>query len=441
MRSERSARNVAGLLALAVAGCGGSDVDPNTNPNHTETTRREITADINGNDTWKKSELIVLKRHVFVENGTLTIEAGTKILGEAGTSLVITPTARIVAVGTAAEPIVFTSAQAEGSRAPGDWGGVVLLGQAPINISGGVEKIEGFPTTEGRTGYGGSNAAHDCGQLKYVRIEFAGFELAPDNELNGLTMGGCGSATQVDYVQVHKGADDGVELFGGAVSVRHVVITQVDDDGLDWDFGWVGSAQFLIIQQNPVVGNCGFEADNNKDTPNAEPRSAPEIWNATLVGSGAAPGAAGKEQLGMVLRRGTAGRLMNMLVTRFADFAVDIDGEPSAAQATAGNLVVKNSIFFQNAGMNEQWPSETDDDAGFDEQAFFNGGDMSNRFVDPQLTDPGNLTAPSFAPKPTSPALTGGATPPGGFFDGTSSFVGAMGLDDWTQGWTAYPER
>ncbi len=161
--------------------------------------------------------------------------------GNADTSLVVTTTARLEAVGTAAAPIVFTSNEPVGQRGPGNWGGIVLLGNAPLNVEGGSESIEGFPAGAERTVYGGADAAHDFGTLKYARVEFAGFELERDNELNALTVGGCGTGTEIDYVQVHLGADDGVEMFGGTADLRHIVITQPDDDGLDWDFGWTGT--------------------------------------------------------------------------------------------------------------------------------------------------------------------------------------------------------
>jgi hypothetical protein len=398
----------------------------------------EVNAEITADTTWFTGQTVTLKQHIFVTGGTLTVQPGVTVLGEAGSSLVIGQNAKLNAVGTAAQPIIFTSAQPAAQRAPGDWGGVVLLGKAPINVMGGTEKVEGFPAQETRTTYGGTDAAHDCGAIVYARIEWAGFELAPDNELNGLTLGGCGSATRVDYVQVYRGADDGVEIFGGTVNIKHIVITEADDDGLDWDFGWNGKAQFVLVTQNQAVGNGAIEADSNRNSPNAEPRSAPTIYNMSLVGSDAQPGLAGKKQFGMILRRGTAARIHNTIVTRFADVSVDVDGEPSAAQATAGNLFIRNSIFWDNANLSDTWPSETDNDMGFDEQAHFRAANWSNRFVDPQLRSTAILT-PDLRPQAGSPALTGGAAPPSdGFFDATATFVGALGTEDWTAGWTTF---
>jgi len=432
-----------GLLVAACEGNDGGTVDVQGSPDIAGDASGpgtlEVDGDINGNVTWKAGSTVRLRRYVFVENGTLTIEAGVTVLGDQGSALVITPSGRLVAEGTREAPVVFTSSQPAGSRNAGDWGGVVLLGRAPINVAGGTEKIEGFPATESRTNYGGSDADHDCGILRYVRIEFAGYELAKDNELNGLTMGGCGRRTVVDFVQVHKGADDGVEMFGGTADLRHVLVSQPDDDGLDWDFGWTGRVQFLIVQQNALVGDKGIEADNNKNDNGATPRSMPEIWNATLIGSNADPGTAGKTQSGIHFRRGTAGRLSNVVLAWFADYGIHVDDAATRAQADGGTLFVRHSIFWDNGNDTASLPTKTGLE-GYDPTAFFLGASQDNRVADPGLAAPLNLAAPSFVPKPGSPVRTGGGTPPSdGFFDPTATFVGAVGDQDWTAGWTAFP--
>ena len=415
----------------------------------------EVSSDIDADTTWTADNVYRLKSNVFVRDAALTIEAGTVVVGESNTSLVITSSATIEANGTADAPVVFTSSQPEGARAAGDWGGLVLLGKAPINIAGGSDSIEGFPAGTVGTEYGGGDDAHDCGTLRYARIEFAGFELSADNELNGLTVGACGSATEIDYVQVHKGADDGIEFFGGSAPLRHALITQTDDDGLDWDLGWKGDVQWLIVQQNAIVGNYGFESDNNANDNNASPRSAPTIWNATLIGSGAAPGEAGKLQIGMLLRRGTAASVHNAVIAHFADAAIDIADFATVEQARNGELVVENSFFYKNGGEeNGGWPEGFDVEdgqendcetpsagcAGFDEAAFFMGASTGNAFADPMLKAPLDLAAPDFSPAADSPVLGGGGTPGEGF-DASATYAGAVGESDWTAGWTAFPSN
>lgn len=444
------------LAAVASGACGGSNNMQNGGPDGGSVNGDtvEITADISADQTWTHDKVYVLKTNVFVRDATLTIEAGTIIQGDGNSSLVITNTAKIDAVGTAENPIVFTSAQPEGSRAAGDWGGVVLLGKAPINVSGGVDNIEGFPADTDGTQFGGDDSTHDCGTMSYVRIEFAGFELSPDNELNALTVGACGSQTDLDYLQLHRGLDDGVEFFGGTAAIRHLLVTQPADDGLDWDFGWSGDAQFIIVQQNSVVGNHGFEADNNVNDNDATPRAHPTIYNATLIGSDSNPGEAGKTQGGMMLRRGTAATLRNVVVSYFSDWAIDVADYSTVQQADGGELSMEHSYFYQNANDdNDGWPSGFDVDdgqeddcqtpgsgcSGFDEHAFFTDASHNNTFgTDLMLGDPLNLEAPSFVPESGSPLLSGGDTPPAGF-DTSATFIGAIGVDDWTSGWTAYP--
>ncbi|MCC6808744.1 MAG: hypothetical protein IT381_15065 [Deltaproteobacteria bacterium] len=409
----------------------------------------EVFETITQDTTWTKDKVYRLEDHIFIEGATLTIEPGTRVEGQTvGSSLVVTSSARLIASGTKDEPIVFTSCRAEGEREPGDWGGVVLLGKAPINVTGGTEKIEGFPAAEGRTSYGGTDATHDCGTLRYVRVEFAGFELAKDNELNGITVGGCGNKTTIDFVQSHMGQDDAIEFFGGTVNAKHLVLTQADDDGLDWDYGWTGMVQFMIVQQNGVVGDNGIEADNNGKALDALPRSHPIIYNATLSGSAKAPKTAGKTQTGALLRRGTAGEIYNTIFLSFTDFPVDIRDAATVAQMNAGALTIESSCFFNN-GFQGAWDDvvvkpEDDDDGGFNEGAFFTDVTRHNLVSDdPLLTAPTNLVQPGFKPQSSSSVLlpTNARTPDAssGFFDASAKYIGAIGTVDWTESWTAYP--
>ncbi len=438
-------RNTILAVLLAAAGltaCGGDDNDKAPVVQDGGSSAIEVTADVTTSTTWTADKTYTLRKHVFVRDGaTLTIEPGTVIQGSRGSSLVVTSTGKVNAAGTAAAPIVFTSAQPAGYRAPGDWGGVVLLGRAPINVTGGTNQIEGFPAGTTGTTYGGADAAHDCGTIRYARIEFAGFQLAVDNELNGLTVGGCGSETELDYIQVHKGADDGIEFFGGTADLKHALITQPDDDGLDWDYGWTGRAQFVVVQQNGLVGDRGIEADNNGAAHDALPRSMPTIYNLSLIGSNSEPGTAGKSQGAIHFRRGTGAHVYNAVVTGFTDKVIDVDGAATVAQFTGGDLFLANSLIHDNFNIVDTttpWP-DSDNDGGFDEAAAFFGTALANGAADPLLGAPYDLAAPSFLPAAGSPALTGGATPPAdGFFDVAATFKGAFGTQDWASGWTAY---
>ncbi|MCY1032992.1 hypothetical protein OV207_16090 [Corallococcus sp. BB11-1] len=455
-------RLFASVLALSsltlLSACGDDKETPNTpDGGDPQATAQDVSANITEDTTWKAGTTYTLKNYVFVEKGTLTIEPGATVLGDQGSALVITREAKLHAVGTAEKPIVFTSAQAAGTRTAGDWGGVVLLGKARINVAGGENTVEGFFATSGdvKTKYGGTDDAHDCGKLKYARIEFAGYELAEDNELNGLTVGGCGTATDIDYVQVHKGADDGVEMFGGTAGLKHIVVTQADDDALDYDLGWRGKVQFLVVQQNATVGNRGIEASGNKNDNAAQPHSVPEIWNATFIGSGRPAGTAPAQE-GLVFNTGAGGILRNIIVANFADLAIDVDGTASAAlwNAATPELSLQSTLFWSNRGDTLAIPNApnpkkdasgavTDADVSrFVEAEKVLAAGLNNKVADPQLTAALNLEAPDFTPAAGSPALNpDNAATPGAGFDTSARFVGAVGTTNWLTGWTAFPKN
>ncbi|MBC7850747.1 MAG: hypothetical protein H7Y31_13485, partial [Chitinophagaceae bacterium] len=216
----------------------------------------------------------LIKGQTFIPSGvTLTIPAGTVIKGDKASKgvLIVQPGGKLIANGTAASPVVFTSAQSAGERDRGDWGGIVLLGDAWVNQAA-IPAIEGITPTQtyGNITSPATNEAQNAGTLTYVRIEYAGIELTPNNETNSLTMGGVGSGTTIDNVQVSFGGDDGFEWFGGSVNAKHLVSLSTWDDDFDTDFGWGGKVQFGLAVRNPFFadqsGSNSFECDNG---PNA----------------------------------------------------------------------------------------------------------------------------------------------------------------------------
>jgi hypothetical protein len=407
----------------ATSGSGGGTVEPKP--------LEEITGPITSDRTLTSDKDYLLKGVVFVEApATLTIEAGTKIMGEKASNgaLVIEPGAKIHAEGSADHPIVFTSQAEPGERAPGDWGGLIVLGRAPINVPGGTANVEGI-TGDG-TAYGGDKADDDSGVIKYVRIEFSGTQLSPDNEINGLTLAGVGNKTTIDYVMVHQTLDDCFEFFGGTVNAKHLICAYNGDDGFDWDLGYVGKLQFLALQQDPNVADDtnGFEGDNDADSSLNAPLSNPTIYNATLCGKNVD---VDKQQYGMLLRRSTKAHLANLVVMGF-EAGVDVRDAETEVE-------LESSIFFGNLAQNVAYPEpggegvEKDDDAGFDEVAWFNSG-SKNSEADPQIQGCFQPGAPDFRPAAT--LTDGAATPPNdGFFDASATFIGAFKSDDtWAQG-------
>jgi hypothetical protein len=275
--------------------------------------------------------------------------------------------------------------------------------------------------------YGGTDDTHDCGTIRYARIEFAGYRLSTNNELNGLSVGACGSDTEISYLQVHRGSDDGVEFFGGTVGMDHVVISGATDDSLDWDLGWTGKVQFLIIHQLTNDGDKGMEADNLGGNEEASPRSNPTLYNITLIGN--------PTEVAMHLREGTLGTFRNLVVTGF-QAALNLSAlTANLAAEWPSNLSIENSVFFGNTAIGNL--DSTDDDNAFNEDDAVHDAARNNVFdVDPGL----GTTFGAANYKPTSAMLGGKATPPAGF-DTTATYAGAVdpaGVD-WTVGWTAFP--
>jgi hypothetical protein len=375
----------------------------------------------------------VLRGAVFIgEPGHLMIEPGTTVIGETATrgTLVINAGARIIAAGTAEAPIVFTSDQPVGRRGRGDWGGLVINGRAPLNVPGGVG------IGEGATGeYGGTNPEDNSGILRYVRVEYAGIEFSPDNELNGIAFQGVGSGTIVENIQVHFNKDDGIEMFGGNVNIKRVVLTAIGDDSIDWTWGWRGKIQFAVAQQRGDDTDLGIEADNHSVNHNNEPRSAPTIYNMTLVGDPTQE--FGPESTScMRLRVGTAAIIRNFICLGFKQSGIDIRDNAALPLIASGELSVFPGINFMNG---TPWGSSPQS------VALRNMVGSQVFEMDPLLTDPFNRTAPNWVPVPNSPALQiAAAVPPNdGFFE-MALYLGALGPDptqDWTRGWTNFAQR
>ena len=329
----------------------------------------EITSDM----TLKATDNNLLRGFVYVTDGvTLTIEPGTVIKGEKATkgSLIVEPGGKIIAQGTAEKPIVFTSDQAAGSRAYGDWGGLILCGNAPVNATS-KPQIEGGP----RTRYGGDQPEDNSGIVKYVRIEFAGYPLEPNKEINGLTCGGVGSGTTLEYIQVAFCGDDSFEWFGGTVNAKHLIAYKGWDDDFDTVFGYTGKLQFLLSVRDKNIADTsdsnGFESDNDGDGSSNTPLTKPVFSNVTLIGpfygkvsdktqaeveaktADAANGAkGGKFQAAMHLRRNSS---LNVYNSVFTGWPYGLRATDKKGTANDG-IAIKNVIF---AGM---WKNFYEDD-------------------------------------------------------------------------------
>jgi len=265
-------------LGLLFTSCGGGDDTPET-PDP-----QSITGEITVNTTWTNDRIWVLNQKVVVKSGvTLTIEAGTIIKGSEGqgslaSALVIARGGKIMAEGTASEPIIFTSindniavGQTAGTNLTaadnGLWGGLLIMGNAKGSFTGDVSEfnIEGIPASDSFGLYGGTNDADNSGVLKYVSIRHGGAEIGEGNEINGLTLGCVGSGTIIQNIEVVANYDDGIEFFGGAVNVTNALVWSVGDDGLDIDQAYSGTITNAMVIQG-TTSQSGLEIDGREGT-------------------------------------------------------------------------------------------------------------------------------------------------------------------------------
>jgi hypothetical protein len=323
----------------------------------------EVSANITTDTHWTAGNTYHLTNQIYVKNNAvLTIDAGVVIRGDhtaIGAGLFVTKGAKVIAIGTAANPIVFTSDLAPGARNKGDWGGVILLGQASYNINNGKNNIEGIAASAD-TEYGGGVSPIDndnSGTLKYVRIEFGGYVYAANQEINGLTFGAVGNGTTIDYVQVSFANDDSFEWFGGSVNCKHLIAYRGLDDDFDTDNGFSGSVQFFLgvrdpqISDNPAVSTSeGFESDNNATSTAVAPYTSAVFTNGTMIGPSyrlTLPNGgvlASGYKRAVRLRRNTQLKIFN---TVFMDYqeGLLVDGVTTETNALENTLKYKNNIL------------------------------------------------------------------------------------------------
>ncbi len=414
-----------------------------------------------------------LRGWVYIADGAeLTIEPGTVIKGDKDTkaALIAERGGKLIARGTASQPIVFTSEQAPGSRRPGDWGGVILCGRARNNQN--EMQIEGGP----RTRHGGSNDADCSGVLSYVRIEFAGYPFEKDKEINGLTFGSVGSGTQIDHVQVSYSNDDSFEWFGGTVNCTNLVAYRGWDDDFDTDNGFSGNVQFALALRDSRIADTsqsnGFESDNKADGGDVQPYTSATFSNVTFVGpkvldnafqnttayiNGSAlypnnGSALGKFQAAMQIRRGSRLNCVNSVAIGWP-IGLLLDGEKGNTPEVAknGGLKLHHLVF---AGMDALG---SDANKVYDDVLYDAAGKAVIDASQPSyshtyfLAQPGNkyydswtslVASDGYTPAAGSPLLTGAS------FDGLTGFtkvayVGAFGDGgSWMDGWTNFdPEN
>jgi hypothetical protein len=318
------------ILVLGLFSCKkelGGDVTPINVP-----TTTTLSGNINTTTTLTSDKVWTLKGYVYVTDGAkLIIQPGTTIVSDIAEkgALIIERGAQLLAEGTSAKPIVFTSGKAVGERTPGDWGGVVLLGRATTNRTS-------EPTIEGGIGrpYGGTNDLDNSGILKYVRIEYAGIAAMPNSEINALTLGGVGSGTIIENVQTIYANDDAFEFFGGTVNAKNLYAYATADDDYDFDFGYRGSVSYSVSKRDPLfvdagdAGN-GVECDNDGTGTSAQPFTHPKLDNMILVGPFDVTSLA-NHNLGLRWRRATQFTITNSKIVGYQKGAFSMESNETA---------------------------------------------------------------------------------------------------------------
>lgn len=422
-------------VVTAVNDAGTAAADPVTVlVEDEEATFVRVSDDILTNTTWTADKVWILEQPIFVGRdcgadgaaaecveATLTIEPGTTVVGKTdldqgvrGAYLVVSRGSRIVAdatgearAPTAEEVIVFTSDRPMGERARGDWGGLIINGRAQTNAGAEAEG-------EGDSGlFGGTDDLDDSGIVRGVRIEFAGDRVTPTDELNGLALQGVGSGTTISYVQIHYNVDDGIEPFGGTVSVDHLVVTGIGDDSVDGTDGYRGFMQFILGQQRGDAADNGMELSNDGDDAGAAPLTTAVLANATMIGADqdqqAGEIAGPNGDIGVVFRESSHYRVYNSIFRDFgnAGFCVEQPGTVTHADARLGGeddpqltLSLEGSVIWNNAG-------GTDSDLNYEacggytqaeNQTFFENAAFNNLLTDPLLAADYNIIGSQAAP-------------------------------------------
>jgi hypothetical protein len=505
MRSRWTALGAAALLLLpAIAPADAATIT--------------ISSNITTSQTWTSNNEYILGGPIYVSNGaTLTIQPGTVVRGEAESvagahdpgTLIITRGSKLFAQGTESAPIVFTDLNDDNVRGskgtpPYDtldnalgvvaqWGGVIVLGRAYVsnNTASGPDatrevQIEGLDPTGGLGLYGnGGNDDDDSGSLSYVSIRYGGFNLSANNEINGLTLGGVGRQTDVDHIEVFQTKDDFVEVFGGTVNLKYIVAANGGDDGLDYDEGWRGKAQFLFLMQGTPGADKNDKAgehDGGNNPDGSQPMSIPTIYNATYVGLGQKAYTDKLKNTVLHFRDNSGGRYYNSFFADFGGAPICIEGggtgTSGTAPVTSGERAITaytvDGVFYQPPASSFQLELQRDVwwcmgnggtvpsgdatasgcDAGkihYDNGLFTNAG-LGNSYLscatalpirDLTRASSGVSTTPdpivAIDPRPAagSPLLTTSQLPPNDGFFTQAPYKGAFGAgENWAAGWT-----
>ncbi|MFA6058035.1 MAG: hypothetical protein WC756_07540 [Taibaiella sp.] len=430
----------AGLFAISISSCG-DDKDDTPGP---ITEDHVLTGEISADKTLTNDKAWTLKGYVYVKSGAkLIIPAGTVIKSdiiEKG-ALIVETGGQLMAEGTAAAPIVFTSGQPKGQRRPGDWGGIILLGNATTNRGTNPR-----PTIEGGVArqYGGTNDADNSGTMRYVRIEYAGIAAQPNSEINGLTFGGVGSGTIIENIMVSYANDDAYEFFGGTVNCKNLIAYACSDDDFDFDFGYSGKIQYGISIKHPQFADPGdasngIEADNDADGSTATPNTKPQLSNFTFIGPNGAANTQANHNLANRWRRNVNFVLRNSILIGHQKGGFSLESAGTVSSYQNGTSEFKNNIL-RAVTANFKSDQASFDAAAMETKALSEGvvipADMDAVGLEKPFSWYTEKVAPNVMPKSGSVALAGADFSGMNAFFTTVTFRGAIGTTNWTANWT-----
>ncbi|MCS6789867.1 MAG: hypothetical protein NZ580_02640 [Bacteroidia bacterium] len=450
-------------IGIGLTACKKKKDEPTPQPQPTGERLDTLQGELTTQRTLDPNKKYLLVGTFIVKSGgVLRIPAGTIIFGDRRTkgTLIIDRGGKIFAEGTAEKPIIFTSRFGPGERDRGDWGGIIILGRARVNSNANPDQ----PTTniEGVNPpvvYGGNDDNDNSGVLRYVRIEYAGVALTPNNEVNSLTMGGVGSGTKIEYVQVSYGGDDGFEWFGGTVDAKYLVSFGTWDDDLDVDLGWRGRVQFALVIRDPYgadqSGSNGFECDNDDRGSANAPITAGVFSNVTVIGPfmvrGMRPSPNANYQNAIHLRRNASVSIFNSVIGGFPN-GLRIDGGTNSTfeHYTAQRAFLQNNVLFIDStnrgnlfrgesGVEGYWTNPSNNnqrevtDSLFSKLFGYSPSSPMPFFSFVEGRSNPDLRLPSGSPLASGADFTNSKLD--GFFERVS-FRGALRPDrDWTDGW------
>ncbi len=426
----------AALVALfTFQSCNNKDSDPEPTP--VDKAEVELPASITTNTSLESNKIYVLKQNTYtrvLSGATLTIPAGTIVKGNINSALIVEMGGKINAQGTASNPIVFTSSKPAGSRNTGDWGGLVIAGKSLVNTADGTGQYEGGILGPDVAKYGGNIADDDSGILKFVRIEYAGYPVVKDKELNGLTLCAVGSKTVIENIMVSYGGDDSFEFFGGTVNAKNLIAYKGTDDDFDFDQGYNGKIQYAVAIKAPAVADQGGTSRNiENETKTVVTETAnygysnPTLSNFTFIGGGAS----GDAKHGANIHIGNARMVLaNSILANAKTVNFEFGDAFSAKEFKDQRTLIQNNLLVSGSASSKVYEANVFADAA----AIVDFAKTKTNTLLASLTF--NVNAPNL-----KLAESTSVTPK---FDGSLSslekatFVGAMGTTDWTTGWVVW---